>query len=254
MKRSTASLAALVGGLVVAPTIALAVPAVTTEPTNLRAGPAFDFPVVDQIPSDVRVNVHGCVRGYRWCDVSWRDARGWVSSDELAYLYGGRRVTFVEYGPRIGLPVVVFAFDSYWDRHYRARSWYAERSRWRTVWRERSGDDRQSDRVKDRRDDDGRRDRKADRPDQNRDGARRDADKREGGQVERRSDRRIGDDRSGDKRSGGNWREGEKRGYAPMDRGQGQRQIDSGRGRGDVGRGAERGGDRGGAGRDGDRR
>ena len=86
MKRLTVSLAAVVAALVVAPNLASALPAVTTEPTNLRAGPAFDFPVVDQLPADVRVNVHGCVRGYRWCDVSWRDARGWMPGNELAYL------------------------------------------------------------------------------------------------------------------------------------------------------------------------
>jgi uncharacterized protein YraI len=117
----------------------------------LRAGPAYDFPVVDRIPSDVRVNVHGCIRGYRWCDVSWRDARGWVPGQELAYLYQGRRVTIVEYGPRIGLPVIVFSFDTYWDRHYRGRSWYNERARWRTVWRERDRDERSTrDRVRER--------------------------------------------------------------------------------------------------------
>src|SRR5512145_2843671 len=106
MNRLTFGLAAAVAGLVVVPNLASALSAVTTESTSLRAGPAFDFPVVDRIPSDVRVNVHGCVRGYRWCDVSWRDARGWVPGEELAYLYEGRRVRVVEYGPRIGLPVI----------------------------------------------------------------------------------------------------------------------------------------------------
>jgi uncharacterized protein YraI len=151
MHRSTLGLAALAAGLLIGPNVASALPAVTTEPTNLRAGPAFDFPVVDAIPGDVTVNVHGCVRGYRWCDVSWRDARGWVPGNELAYLEGGRRVTIVEYGPRIRLPVVAFAFDTYWDRYYRGRSWYGERARWRTVWRDRDRDERRSgDRGRDR--------------------------------------------------------------------------------------------------------
>ena len=80
MKRLALGLAAAVTGLVVVPNLASALSAVTTESTELRAGPALDFPVVDQIPSDVRVNVHGCVRGYSWCDVSWRDARGWIQA------------------------------------------------------------------------------------------------------------------------------------------------------------------------------
>ena len=152
MKRRTVGLAAVAAGLFIAPTLASALPAVTTDSTNLRAGPAFDFPVVDTIPGDVPVNVHGCVRGYRWCDVSWRDARGWVPGNELAFLDRGRRVTIIEYGPRIGLPVVAFAFDTYWDRYYRSRSWYGERARWRTVWRDRDRNEgRTNDRVGDRR-------------------------------------------------------------------------------------------------------
>ncbi len=72
MKRITLSVAATVAGLVIGPSLASALTAMTTEPTNLRAGPAFDFPVVDRIPDDARVTVHGCVRAYRWCDISWR--------------------------------------------------------------------------------------------------------------------------------------------------------------------------------------
>ena len=137
MKRLNFGLVAVVAGLVVAPNLASALSAITTESTNLRAGPAFDFPVVDRIPSDVRVNVNGCVRGYRWCDVSWRDARGWMQGDELAYLDQGRRVAIVEYGPRIGFPIIAYSVDTYWDRYYRGRPWYGERARWRSVWLER---------------------------------------------------------------------------------------------------------------------
>ena len=101
MKRITLSVAAAVAGLVIGPSLASALTAMTTEPTNLRAGPAFDFPVVDSIPDDARVTVHGCVRAYRWCDISWRDARGWVAGDELAYFYQQRYVPVVEYAPAL---------------------------------------------------------------------------------------------------------------------------------------------------------
>ena len=179
MHRSTLGLAALAAGLLIGPNVASALPAVTTEPTNLRAGPAFDFPVVDAIPGEVTVTVHGCVRAYRWCDVSWRDARGWVPGNELAYLESGRRVTIVEYGPRIRLPVVAFAFDTYWDRYYRSRSWYGERSRWRSVWRDRDRDERRSgDRGRDR----------VEGKDERRSGDRGRDDKREG-KVDRREDK-----------------------------------------------------------------
>ena len=136
MRRTTIGFAAAVAGLIAAPMAASALTAVTTEPVALRAGPAGAFPIVDSIPDDARVNVHGCVRAYLWCDVSWRDARGWVRGDDLAYYYQQSYVPIIEYGPRIGLPVVVFGFDSYWDRHYRGRPWYRERTRWRTTWRD----------------------------------------------------------------------------------------------------------------------
>ena len=145
MKRITLSVAATVAGLMIGPNLASALTAKTAESTKLRAGPAFDFPVVDRIPDDVKVRVHGCVRAYRWCDISWRDARGWVPGDELAYLYHERYVPVVEYGPRIGLPIVVFSFDAYWDNHYRGRPWYGERTRWRTVWRDHGGGERKKD-------------------------------------------------------------------------------------------------------------
>lgn len=183
MKRVTLSVAATVAALMFGPNLASALTAMTTEPTNLRAGPAFDFPVVDRIPDDARVTVHGCVRAYRWCDISWRDARGWVSGDELAYFYRQRYVPIVEYGPRIGLPIVVFSFDTYWDRHYRGRRFYGERTRWRTVWRDRDNTGRKSvDRPRDRRE--GRADRQTDR----RQG---DVDRRREGKLQ--SDRRQGD-------------------------------------------------------------
>jgi uncharacterized protein YraI len=252
MKRLTLGLAAALAGVAVAPSLASALPAVTTESTDLRAGPAFDFPVVDQIPSGVTVNVHGCVRGYRWCDVSWRDARGWVAGQELAYLYQGERVTIVEYGPRIGFPVIGFAFDSYWDRYYRSRSWYGERARWRTVWRdrERGGNRDRSDesagaRVRERREDSTR--------------SRGETFKRQSDGSDRRLNRREGSDERPNLRTGrGEGRDrGESRGYLPQRTPAPRQQMDRGTrtnpGAGDRGPAGRGGFDRGGSGQ-GDRR
>ncbi len=192
MTRLTFGLAAVAAGLVLAPNLASALSAVTTEETNLRAGPAIDFPVVDSLPSDARVNVHGCVRGYRWCDVSWRDARGWVSGDELVYLNHGRRVTIVDYGPSIGLPVIGYSFDSYWNRYYRSRPFYAERTRWRNTWREREGGER---RAGDRIGREGRIENRSDRRELERtDRARRDVERTDRAREGRRdAERRQGD-------------------------------------------------------------
>jgi len=275
MRRLTFGLAAAVAGFVLAPNLASALSAVVTETTDLRAGPAYDFPVVDSIPSDVSVNVHGCVRGYRWCDVSWRDARGWVAANELAYLYQGRRVTLVEYGPRVGLPIVAFAFDNYWDRYYRSRPFYGERARWRTVWRGHDGGDRGAgERIRDGRE--GRIDRRTDRRELERTDRTRERTERTREQGRREAERRQGDDNERRLRSNreerpnvrtgrGEMQRGETRGYNPpsnrgprqeMDRGSRQ---DANPGRGQAGpsmgagpRGG--GGERGGGGRHEERR
>lgn len=267
MNRLNFGLAAVVAGLVVAPNLASALSAITTESTSLRAGPAFDFPVVDRIPSEVRVNVHGCVRGYRWCDVSWRDARGWMQGDELAYLDDGRRVAILEYGPRIGLPILGYSVDTYWDRYYRGRPWYGERARWRSVWIERErGERRESGRATERREgrtdrreieekdrsrkesrrdiEDRDRSRKESRRDiEDRDRARaesrrelrqdsrREAERRQGDDNERRLDRRSNREERPNVRTGrGDWRErGETRGYNPPSNSGPRQEMDRGR-------------------------
>jgi uncharacterized protein YraI len=226
MRRLIFGLATAVAGFVLAPNLASALSAIVADSTELRAGPAYDFPVVDSIPGDARVNVHGCVRGYRWCDVSWRDARGWVRGEELAYLYQGRRVTIVDYGPRLGLPIEAFAFDSYWDRYYRGRPFYGERARWRTVWREQDrGNGRASERTGDRREGriDSRTDRRelerSDRTRERTEGAReqrREAERRQGEDNERRLDRRSNREERSNVRTGrGDMERGATRGYNP---------------------------------------
>lgn len=77
----------LLAALLLAPTAALAAPGIVTVSTGLRAGPGTGFPLVDRIPEGARVNIHGCLRGNAWCDVSFSDDRGWVSSQYLEYLY-----------------------------------------------------------------------------------------------------------------------------------------------------------------------
>jgi uncharacterized protein YraI len=167
MNRIGLGVTAAAAALFALPSAASALTAITTEPVALRAGPANDFPVVDRVPDDARVTVHGCVRAYRWCDVSWRDAHGWIRGENLAYFYQQRRVSIVEYGPRLSLPIIAFSVDRYWDRYYRSRPFYSERARWRTVWRDedvRTRGDTRVDRRVDRRDErTERRDTRADR-------------------------------------------------------------------------------------------
>lgn len=109
---------------------ALAEDAVTSKTANLRAGPGRDYPVVTRIPPGSSVEVAGCLDDYAWCDVIAGPDRGWVYSGNLEYPYEGQRVTILDVGPSIGLPIVTFSVGPYWDNYYRGRPWYGRRSYW----------------------------------------------------------------------------------------------------------------------------
>lgn len=125
---------ALVAALLLAPTAALAAPGIVTVSTGLRAGPGAGFPLVDRIPEGARVNVHGCLRGNAWCDVSFSDDRGWVSSQYLEYLYRNHYVYLPDYADEVDVPVVPFVLSSYWSSYYEGRPWYRRHAYWNNYW------------------------------------------------------------------------------------------------------------------------
>ncbi|MFK4507877.1 SH3 domain-containing protein [Bradyrhizobium daqingense] len=124
----------LLAALLLAPTAALAAPGIVTVSTGLRAGPGTGFPLVDRIPGGARVNIHGCLRGNAWCDVSFSDDRGWVSSQYLQYLYRNHYVYLPDYVGVIDVPVVPFVLTSYWSSHYGGRPWYRRHAHWNNYW------------------------------------------------------------------------------------------------------------------------
>ncbi|MFB6460160.1 SH3 domain-containing protein [Bradyrhizobium tunisiense] len=124
----------LIAALLLAPTAALAAPGIVTVSTGLRAGPGTGFPLVDRIPGGARVNIHGCLRGNAWCDVSFSDDRGWVSSQYLEYLYRNHYVYLPDYVDVIDVPVVPFVLTSYWSSHYGGRPWYRRHAYWNNYW------------------------------------------------------------------------------------------------------------------------
>jgi uncharacterized protein YraI len=124
----------LVAALLLAPTAALAAPGIVTVSTGLRAGPGSGFPLVDRIPEGARVNIHGCLRGNAWCDVSFSDDRGWVSSQYLEYLYRNHYVYLPDYVDEIDVPVVPFVLSSYWSSYYGGRPWYRRHAYWDNYW------------------------------------------------------------------------------------------------------------------------
>jgi uncharacterized protein YraI len=96
----------------------------TTGNVNMRAGPDTSFPVVATVPAGAPVQIFGCVKGWSWCDTLWAGSRGWVSGAYLNAAWQGATVPFVAYAPRLGVPVVAYNPNVYYQRYYVGRPWY----------------------------------------------------------------------------------------------------------------------------------
>ncbi len=99
-----------------------------TRNADLFAGPG-EYPKVVSVPHGAPVQVYGCIDGYDWCDVMWKDQRGWVRGDMLAIEHRGRRVV-MRRGVTVDVPIIVYDGGSYWDDHYRERPFYRDRDRY----------------------------------------------------------------------------------------------------------------------------
>ncbi|HEY6927130.1 MAG TPA: SH3 domain-containing protein [Steroidobacteraceae bacterium] len=109
---------------------ALADNAMTTESADLYAGPDDAYPVVAQLDSNMPIQVMGCLDDWSWCDVVADGTRGWMYAPDITYAYQGGYVPLYSYAPSLGIAVVPFSIDVYWDRYYHGRPWYGERERW----------------------------------------------------------------------------------------------------------------------------
>ena len=54
-----------------------------TASVNLRTGPGTRYAINDVVPAGAPVRVNACLNNRNWCDVTFEDARGWVSSRYL---------------------------------------------------------------------------------------------------------------------------------------------------------------------------
>lgn len=192
--------AALVGlGLLAAPAVASAAPGITTGDVNLRAGPGTNYPRLGVVRRGTEVEIHGCLRGYSWCDISVGYERGWMSSRYIDRFYDDRNV-YVPQPRAYRPPVVTFGFG-YWDRHYRDRDFYRYRDRDfrdRDWSRDRDWRDRDRDRDRDWRDRDRDRERDRERAERERERERERA-RREREREEARRDRERDRDRDRDR-------------------------------------------------------
>ena len=123
--------ASLVFGLFAMPVLANAAQGFATANVNLRSGPSTAYPPVTVIPVGAPVTIFGCLSDSPWCDTSYAGIRGWVSGNYLQTVYQDQRVYVgPEYYAPLGIPIIAFSFDSYWDRYYRDRPFYRDRDRW----------------------------------------------------------------------------------------------------------------------------
>jgi uncharacterized protein YraI len=83
-------IALVLGSAFAAP--ALAAPAMTTAPTDMRESPNPKSRIVQSIPARAVIDVDGC--GKIWCSASWRDISGYV------------RMNVVSEGAPVGPPPV----------------------------------------------------------------------------------------------------------------------------------------------------
>ncbi len=97
---------------------------------TMRAGPSPEYPPIVFLPYDTWVSVQGCLNGWEWCDVIANGYRGWIPGNYILYDYQGAPVLLPYYGPRIGIPIIVFSIGTYWGAHYRHRPFYRDRYRW----------------------------------------------------------------------------------------------------------------------------
>lgn len=59
--------------------------AVVVNDLNMRTGPSTQYPVITVLRRGSPVLVHNCTRGSAWCNVSQRNATGWVSGRYLDF-------------------------------------------------------------------------------------------------------------------------------------------------------------------------
>lgn len=129
MKHMMYSLA-LVGVALCAPLAAQAAEGWVVSDISLQAGPDPAYPSITELNAGTPVSIQGCINGWLWCDVIAGADRGWVPGTFLEEDYGGQRVVVIDYGPRIGIPVVNFSLGLYWDQHYHNRPFYTQREQW----------------------------------------------------------------------------------------------------------------------------
>jgi uncharacterized protein YraI len=107
---------------------ALASPAMTSVPTQMRATPNSHGAIVQSIPANAEIDVTGC--GKIWCSASWRDREGFVRASAISAGPDTPPLVNEEPPPPPPPPAVVFApplvvapFGCCWGGYYWRHGW-----------------------------------------------------------------------------------------------------------------------------------
>jgi uncharacterized protein YraI len=88
---------------------------VSASALNLRIGPGTNYQIITSLPEGTPVAIHGYGSRGHWCDVSVDDLRGWVW---CGYLDSGVTGPILTWGPVLGLSILAYSYDDYYDRYY----------------------------------------------------------------------------------------------------------------------------------------
>jgi uncharacterized protein YraI len=117
-----------------APAGVAAVTATLTAGLHLRAGPDIVYPSVMMLPPGAVVQVFGCEQAYNWCDVQMGADRGWVDAAYLQAPAPSGAVVIASSPAVVGVPIVTFSFNNYWNTYYVGRPWYGRRATYYNYW------------------------------------------------------------------------------------------------------------------------
>jgi len=95
--------------------LAAALAYVSASALNLRIGPGTNYETITSLPQGTPVAIYGYGSRGRWCDVAVDDLRGWVW---CGYLDSGVTGPILTWGPVLGLSLLAYSYDDYYDRYY----------------------------------------------------------------------------------------------------------------------------------------
>jgi uncharacterized protein YraI len=86
------------------------------------------------LPPGAVVQVFGCEQAYNWCDVQMGADRGWVDAAYLQAPAPSGAVVIASSPAVVGVPIVTFSFNNYWNTYYVGRPWYGRRATYYNYW------------------------------------------------------------------------------------------------------------------------